>query len=220
MRSISVLCVSFVLFACGGSGANAPASPTGGTATAATESGPCTAAFAKERPAGWVDSGKLVIQMKEDMPTGFELADVAGKKVDSGPISEKSARKAIDVLMEKACKVGGVLVVYDATADGPMTASIVKPAHEDEAADLAALCKMPSSVAADLDDAQKRRVAQEAYEGSLSSRKWRGWLFDMTNKARKEEGDAARGAIRKVKADELDGAAKTKDCWFATTLRK
>jgi hypothetical protein len=181
------------------------------------------ASFTNKRPAGWVDAGKLVLTIKDKMPVAYAVLDASGKKVDSGDIDPKlGARKAVDATVEKTCKVGGVLVVYDSNP-GPettsMTGAIIKPAKEDEAADLAALCKMPSIITADFDDAQKLVVAAQAYEESLTSSKWRSWLRDMSTKLRKAD-DAARPGIKSSKADELEAASKSKDCWFAVSLKK
>jgi hypothetical protein len=82
------------------------------------------------------------------------------------------------------------------------------------------LCNQPAVITADFDDSQKRRVAVELYEESLTSKRWRGWLFDMSTKMRKAD-DASRAALFKAKADELDAAhGKNKECWFASALRK
>jgi hypothetical protein len=164
-----------------------------------------------------------VITVKDEMPTSYELLDASGKKVDSGEISAKGARAAGDAVAQKICKIDGVLAVYESKAEpttGSMTASVVKPAREDEAGDLAMMCK---PLAADLmkstDESQQRRIAAQMYEETLSSKKWRGWMHEWSEKIRKAD-SGARPALLKGQADELDAAAKTKDCWFVTMLRK
>jgi hypothetical protein len=102
-----------------------------------------------------------------------------------------------------------------------MTVAVVKPAREDEGADLAALCKEPPAPAG-TDDAQRRRIAVEHHERHLTTARWRDWLFDLSAKLRNSD-DAGRAAIRASHADALSAAAKKasiEDCWFASSLRE
>jgi hypothetical protein len=200
-----------------------PSSVSSASPSATSASGECHGSFAKERPAGWVEVGKLVVVVKDEMPIGYELHDTAGKKVDSGDVDIKTARAAGDYVAGKICKIGGVLAIYDAKAGegGQMVTTVVKPAREDEPGDLATLCKEPAGMAS-LDDAQKRRAAFDAYEALLTSSKWRSWLFDVYAKLHKAHDDA-RPAVMAEGGDSLAkaaAAANIKDCWFAASLRK
>jgi hypothetical protein len=224
MRSLfMVLGLSLFSVACGACGAAPPAAGPSSSGAAPAPAGPCHATFSSERPAGWVEVGKLVITVKDSMPTSYELRDASGAKVDAGEVTLKGARAAGDFVAQKSCAIGGVLAVYGAkpSADGPMVVTVVKPAREDEGADLAALCKEPPAPAG-VDDAQRRAIAGEFYERHLTTPKWRDWLFDMNAKVRKSD-PAGWPAVRAEHADALSAAAKKAsidDCWFASFVRK
>ncbi len=234
MRHLVFLLCALPL-ACGGAPAlpsvpSVPPSPTAASPKDAPasppSSEPCDASFAKKKPAGWVDVGTLVVQVKDDMPTGWELKDASGKKVDGGDISVKSARAAADMVSQKICRVGGVLAVYDEKApqSGSMSAVVVKPAKEDEAGDVATMCKPLSEEIMKIkpDESQQLRIAIQVYEESLTSKKWRGWVRDWAQKMRKADPTAAPG-LRKSQGQELETAAKgagIKSCWFATSLAR
>jgi hypothetical protein len=221
MRALLIaLGLSMSALACGGA---PPAAGPGSSGATTAGAGACHATFTDERPAGWVEVGKLVITVKDSMPTSYELRDASGAKVDAGDVTKKGARAAGDFVAQKSCAIGGVLAVYGAkpAADGEMVVAVVKPAREDEGADLAALCKEPPAPAG-TDDDQRRRIAVEFYERHLTTTRWRDWLFELSAKLRKSD-DAGRTAIRASHAEALTAAAKkasVEDCWFASSLRK
>ncbi len=184
----------------------------------------CHAALSSKRPAGWVDVGKLIITLKDERPSAFELRDGSGKKVDSGEVTVKSPRAAGAHVAQKICLIGGVLAIYDAkpAANGTLVATVVKPAREDEGGDVVDLCKEPAGMT-ELDEAQKRRAALDVYEERLTSPRWRTWLFEMTSKVRKVDDPAARAAAMTGYVEVLAEAAarsNIKDCWFANALLK
>lgn len=228
MRALLVL----GLVACGAAPAVVPppAAPPSAPAPVPSEPAPTTAAchgsFAKKKPAGWVEVGTLLVKVKDEMPVGYELRDGTGKKVDEGDINVKSARAAGEAVAQKICRIDGVLAVYEekAGAGGTMTVSVVKPAREDEAGDVAAMCKPLSDDIMKIkpDPSQQVRIALDVYTESLTSKKWRAWLHDGAEKVRKAS-EGERVAARRSLGADLEAAAKTaglKDCWFASSLKK
>lgn len=220
-RSTAALALAVSLVACGGSstpksGADAPT--TSGAARSSPDA--CLAAVTNKTPAGWSQVGTVVVAIEGDKPKTIEIKDAAGKvtSTEPAPATPKEMREATRLA---TCKAGGYLaVIVGAPPKGAasMTLAVLKPAREDEAGDVAVMCKEPSEIPADFDPAQKLVVAAQLFEERLTSSKWRGWLLGMTGELRAAD-DAARVAIKKKHGAALADAAKG-SCWFATQLTR
>lgn len=224
MRRLFVLLV-VATAACGGGAKSSPAPASGAPSAAPASSAPataepdagapsgrCLASLARKRPAGWRDSGTLTVTLVDDHPT----------KIGDQAIQAQTAEDARRALRDAVCRAGGVLGVLEGKPpkNGVATIAVVVPAKEDEAADVALLCKEPKGMPRDLDDPQRLRIAFETYSEQLSSTKWRGWLFDMTDELAHAD-DAARRAIRKKYAATLKKApGASASCWFAAGLER
>ena len=222
---LAYLTVGALGLACGKPAADPPT--TSAAPSASASSARCLASTANRRPAGWVEAGSVTVTFGAGKaPKALELRDAAGKVVATEPVAagQEDVREA---LRRATCRLGGVVAFVDEKSekDAPvLTIAVLKPPKEDEGADLARVCKEPSWAAlgvdasGGLDESQKMRVASQLLEESLTSPKWRGWLFDMN--AELEAGsDATYGAIKKKHAVTLRAAAP-KDCWFLAGLER
>ncbi len=219
------LAVALVL-GCGSSSKSAAeAKPPTTESKAPVSEGPCTATLTSERKPDWVETGTLTITLSADKPTGAILRDASRKPVMTDPMPSDGER-ATEWMLKSACAVGAVFLYLpkeqQTIKDGPVVVSLLRPAKEDEAGDLAMLCHEPAGVPADFDPTQKLMVAVVQYDESLTSSRWRGWLRGMDVEMKKASGPDARRAIKGKGADELDAAAKKQglgSCWLATALR-
>jgi hypothetical protein len=227
--SIALGCVGLLVVACGGGKpANEAKTETSAAPSAsapATASPPasgggdvrCIAGMTNKRPQGWKEAGFVVITVDGDEPKTFEIHDETGKVV--GTNAAPKGREGREALRNAACRVGGFLVFLEKPAKGATSvkAIVLKPAKEDEAGDLAMMCKEPE-LPAGLDESQKLRIAVEIFEERLTSTKWRGWLFDMNDETRRGADDAAHVATKKKRGAELQAAAGKGTCWFGAAL--
>jgi hypothetical protein len=236
-RTSRAAAITSILVACGGGGggggggpstpqATSTAAPSSSaapaaSATAAPKTERCNAALARKRPAGWKDSGTLTVTIADDRPTRIAVADASGKSLGEQAVEAQKPEDARRALREAVCRAGGVVGVLEGKPpkSGTATIAVVRPAKEDEAGDVAMLCKEPAGMPADLDAGQKMRVAFETYDEQLTSAKWRGWLHDMSEEMERE-GDAGRATVRKKYGATLESApGAPKPCWFASRLK-
>ncbi len=225
MKKFGLAAVLFALSlsACGG---GAPPAKAGGDVPSTETShaaapGKCTATTSENVPAGWVQTGSLVVNVVAGKPSTLDVKDASGKvlSTEALPAAKKDAREPI---RRAVCKTGGVLGVLQGgkpARDAPtITLLTYKPAKEDEAGDVAMLCTMPVDIPGDFDASQRLRVAAMMYEERLTSPRWRTWLTDMGAELR-DASDAAEAAIKHKHGAELQGAANG-DCWFAKQLSR
>lgn len=221
---------ALVFAACGAPPRAEPAAPPAPTAAKADDGERCLATTARRRPAGWIESGKIVVAVKDGQPTAFEAHDASGKVVASkaAPANGEAARA---LLVSLTCQLGGLVATFegDPPKQGVATATlpVLKPRAPDERADLATMCKPPEGLPTGPDgpdELQEVRIAFDVYQESLTTPKWRGWLVDLLEASRKATDDAARLKVRKAKSDELKaaaGAAKIGGaCWFAEGIAR
>jgi hypothetical protein len=176
-------------------------------------------AIGKEAPPGWLEVGSVVATVAGDRLVKLVLKDSRGEVVATEtPQADKAAgRKAI---AEAPCKLGGVLlVVPQKEREGETTMRVYKPAKEDETADVAQMCTMPSEIDESFDESQRARVAVALYEARLTSPRWRAWLADMSTELDAASDEPTKVTIKRKHAAALQGAAK-RDCWFAAQLAR
>jgi hypothetical protein len=234
LRTVAPLAVlAFATAACGGivKPADESPSPAASTAPSATApavvpTGPCLATMTtRGRRPGWVDAGKLTMRTVDKKTVSAELRDVVGRQVKR-PAIPTDPGEAKTWMAESVCALGGYLLVLDpstvkAAEKGGTTTlegAVLRPAQEDEAADLKALCTEPKlDLPADAPPLRHFVAATEEYTESLTSRRWRGWLFTTLG-----YGPPGARPTKAQQADELEVAAKQaklESCWFAKTLR-
>jgi hypothetical protein len=224
MRTLAS-CLCIFAFACGSSRPPAPQPPSTTPSDAPNASG-CVAGMARHKPAsGWTQVGSITLYIEDDHAKSFELRDARDNVIESKPAPKGDAKASLAMLEAWTCKLGGVLAALDGdlpTQTGTALFFVLKPAAEDEKADLVLFCKPPEDLPDALEDAQQTRLAFDIYEERLTTKKWRLWLRDLGTKSGALEG-AARVAMRAKKADELAAGAKKagiKSCWFEQRLRK
>ena len=220
-RAAATIAIAATVVACGGgaakpSGADAPT--TSAPATGAPKT--CLAAVTNKTPPGWSQVGTVVVKIEGDKPTTIEIKDSSGKVTSTEP-APKTPKEMREAMRLTTCKAGGYLaVVSGAPPKGAttMTFAVLNPVREDEAGDLASMCKEPAEIPADFDPSPKLAVAAQLFEERLTSAKWRGWLLGLSEELRSAD-DAARVTIKKTHGAVLADAAKG-SCWFATQLTR
>lgn len=228
IRVVALVLAHVPLVACGGAAAPSPTAPAPTTAPA--ESARCLGTSARHRPAGWVESGKIVVALKDGQPTSFEAHDANGKVVASkaAPSEGEAARAMLSAL---TCQVGGLVALFEGEPPKhgvtTVTLPVLKPRAADEKLDLATMCKPPEGLPTGPngpDEFQKVRIAFDVYQESLTTPKWRAWLVDLLDASRKATDDTARLKVRKAKSDELKAAATSvgvaSPCWFAEGIAR
>jgi hypothetical protein len=183
-------------------------------------SGECLASMTQARPEGWVDAGELVVGVSGGKPTTIEVHDASGKVLGKHPADATSPEASRESLRQAVCEAGGFLGVLlgKPPSSGTTKISVLRPAKEDEAADLTLMCNEPKDMPADFDLSQRVVVARHMYEEVLTSKRYRSWLHGMDNAVKSD--DQAEKARR---IDDLSAQAKAagkQTCWFADNLRK
>lgn len=231
------LAVLVLALGCGGivKPADESVSPVGSTAPRASASPSpsapkerCLATMTtKGRRPGWVDAGKLTITTADKKTSSAELRDASGHVV-TRPSAPSDAGAFKTWMAESVCAVGGYVLVLDGAAvqaaekGGKTTLEgvVVRPGKDDEAADLATLCAEPKlALPADAPPLKRFVAATEEYGETLTSKRWRGWLFTTMGYGSFDVAPPPKAH----QADELDAAAKQANlgtCWFATMLRE
>jgi hypothetical protein len=208
--------------------------PTTSTAPSSTgakphveDDGRCLASTARRRPAGWAETGTLVITLDDGRPIQLEARDAAGKTVESRP-APTNAREAREAVAALTCRVGGLIAALDGpepprTGTSTSTLIILGPTTADEKTDLAILCTEPEELPAEADTSTKLRLSIDRFEEHLTTRRWRAWLRDLVEEDSRREG-AERIMLWSSRADDLHAAAANVgiagSCWLEAGLRR
>ena len=166
----------------------------------------CLASFATKRPAsGWIESGRLVVTMRKGHAFAVEIHDANGRVTDFVRLMRERE------LLPITCRLGGVLAVVEAPVlEGQETMIILRPAAEDERADLRAACATP-------EPAEDPQRLNDELGARLTSTRWRTWLFDLRYAMNREDDDEVLRL-----ADVLEAEAQREQidpCWTSDWLR-
>ncbi|HEY8072594.1 MAG TPA: hypothetical protein VIF62_00750 [Labilithrix sp.] len=200
-----------VFFACISAACAKPPAAAKPAREAKAEAAPakrCLASFATKRPAsGWIESGRFVVTMRKGHAFAVEIHDASGRVTDFVRLMRERE------LLPMTCKLGGVLAVVESPVlEGQETMIVLRPAAEDERADLRAACATPDS--AERFDAQR---LNDELAARLTSTRWRTWLFDLRYAMNREDDDEVLRL-----ADVLEAEAQREQidpCWTSDWLR-